>query len=85
MNKTLTLTSLLVLYTLLLSIPILQAAAEKDHRVFAFSARHTFAIPGNGPAFNTWQGSGLIKDGYASGSGFHKATYHDMELGKYMR
>ncbi|NHV97913.1 MAG: hypothetical protein HA494_09060 [Thaumarchaeota archaeon] len=73
MNKIYTLTSFLVLYALLFSMPIVQVAAESDRHSFAFSARHTFAVPG--AAFNTWQGSGLIKDGYASGSGFLKASY----------
>jgi hypothetical protein len=75
MNKIYTLTSFLVLYALLFSMPIVQVAAESDRHSFAFSARHTFAVPGAGAAFNTWQGSGLIKDGYASGSGFLKASF----------
>jgi hypothetical protein len=62
-------------------MPIVQVAAESDRHSFAFSARHTFAVPGAGAAFNTWQGSGLIKDGYASGSGFFKASYLVRELG----
>jgi hypothetical protein len=55
MNKIYTLTSFLVLYALLFYMPIVQVAAESDRHSFAFSARHTFAVPGAGAAFNTWR------------------------------
>jgi len=77
MPKIQILTFLLVISALLLSIPALQVEAGKaQYSSFTFSARHTFAVPGEGAAFNTWQGSGLIRDGFASGSGFHKASFH---------
>ncbi|MEM1995058.1 MAG: hypothetical protein QXW32_06295 [Nitrososphaerales archaeon] len=60
---------------LFLMLPLAQVVAQQNQHSFLFSARHTFGIPGGGVAFNTWQGSGLIHDGVAKGSGFHKASY----------
>ncbi len=67
--------STILLSTLILALPIAQSNAQQDQHTFTFSARHTFSIPGQGVAFNSWQGAGLIKDGVAKGSGFHKASY----------
>ncbi len=53
-----------------------QADAERQH-AFSFSSHINRGIPGQGAAFNTWQGSGNFGDASLQGKGFASATFNN--------